>query len=111
MAKKRKQPDAIEAWVEYQDQKFDRGYWAGRVSPFWPGKRPNTAGYYLLAAGIFSVAALLLAMLASAAVSGTLQLDWSGMLAIGFFGGSGALSIASGVAVLRKPRRGNRTDG
>jgi hypothetical protein len=111
MAKKRKQPDAIEAWIEYQDHKFDPGYWAGRISPFSPGRRPNRSGYYLLAVGIFMMAALVLPILASVVATGTFGLDWSGMLAIGFFGGFAALSIASGLAVLRKPRRGNRTNG
>jgi hypothetical protein len=68
-------------------------------------------GFAVLAFGIFTMAALVLPILASVVVTGTFQLDRSGMLAIGFFGGLGALTIASGIAVLRKPRRGNGTDG
>jgi hypothetical protein len=111
MGKKRKQRDAIEEWIEYQDHIFDPGYWAGRIPPGLLGKRPNKGGYLLVAAGTINLALLLVPLLASAVASGTLRFDWSGVLAIGFFGGLSALLIASGIVLLRDPRRGSRSGG
>jgi hypothetical protein len=109
MTKKRKRRDAIQEWVEYQDHVFVRGYWAGRVPPILLGKRPNKVGYLILAAGTLTVLVVMLRILESVVVGGPLQLDSSNMVEIGCLAALSVLMIASGVALLRGPRRGKRS--
>ncbi|NIN67266.1 MAG: hypothetical protein GTO63_21720 [Anaerolineae bacterium] len=108
MGKRRKRKTSIDDWVEWQDHIFVPGYWTGgRIPPFLLGKRPNKVGYILLAQGLFCLTVLALwfgVWLARSEPPWTLDLEWNNVLALAFLGGVGALQIASGVALLRKPR-------
>ncbi len=100
---KREEPWA--AFQEWQDHQYVEGYYVGgKIHPFLLGKRPNRFGYSLVASGVLSILAIILAALSQNGFD--VRTLWS----LEFFFGMliSALQLVAGVALLRKPPKHTR---
>ncbi len=86
----RREPDPFHDLREWQDHRYDPGYFlGGRIHPILKGRRPNPYGYVLLIGGLVSVF-----LLGGAVRSGQTWMILS-------TGVGSIISIAAGVALIR----------
>ena len=59
--------DPIERLLEWQDHRYDPGYYTGgNIHPLFTGRRPNKYGYYLIGSGAMTLIVVVLAIKAGA---------------------------------------------
>jgi hypothetical protein len=94
MSKHHKDPDPFHDIREWQDHRYDPGYFlGGRIHPILKGSRPNRYGYVLIVSGLISIF-----LLGAAVRAGQLWMILS-------TGVGGFVSIVAGLRLLRKGKK------
>lgn len=98
-------PPEVERFIEWQTHQYDVGYWTGgRIPPLYRADRPNRFGWALVVGGLMPLAAVLGgAAMADDRAAALGQMARSPEVLLVML--VAALGVASGVRLVRGPRR------